>query len=112
MAKKFKKKFKLNKDELLHLRDLFSISMSNNPQITASQALATLEGRQLVEAKLWRRFAKFCTSAGISLDDDAPDFIIVPVGLPQLEVFRSPSIDVEDVGAYDKDCGRVELEHE
>lgn len=92
MAKKPEKRptwsLKLTQLELLHLRDLFGVALPPETSTTVSQGLATAEGRQLIEARLWSKLAKACRKADVPLGDDAPDFIIVPSGMPTLGVFR------------------------
>jgi hypothetical protein len=92
MAKKPKKRkifqLKLTQLELVHLRDLLTVSLPTDMQVTVSQALAAAEERPLVETKLWQKVAKASAEANIPLDEEAPDFIVAPVGLPSISVFR------------------------
>ena len=95
MAKKTKKpeklqtyQLKLTQLELVHLRDLFAVSLPVDMGKTVSQALATAEDRPLVEAALWGKVSKACERAEVPLNDDAPDFIVAPTGLPPLGCFR------------------------
>jgi hypothetical protein len=74
--------------ELTHLRDLFSISLPPTLAQTMSQALAQLEDRSMVEAKLWQKVAAACKSAEIPMDDDAADFICAASAGPPVGVFK------------------------
>ena len=74
--------------ELTHLRDLFSISLPPTLAQTMSQALAQLEDRSMVEAKLWQKVAVACKSAEIPMDDDAADFICAASAAPPIGVFK------------------------
>lgn len=74
--------------ELTHLRDLFSISLPPTLAQTMSQALAQLEDRSMVEAKLWQKIAVACKSAGVLMDDDAADFICAASAAPPIGVFK------------------------
>ena len=79
---------KLSLVELVHLRDLFSISLPIDLKSTVSQSLATGQGRQLVETKLWNKIVALCKEATIPLDEEAPDFIITVTSPPELGVFE------------------------
>lgn len=79
----------LSKFELVHLRDLFGVLLATDAKTTVSQALASVEDRQIVEAKLWQRIAAACQSAKVDLNDSAPDFICAAlVSPPPVGVFR------------------------
>lgn len=92
MGKETKKrktyKLKLTKFELIHIRDLFSLILAQDPQVTASQALATKQERSIVEGKLWRKVVTACQEAKIPLGDDAPDFIVAAQSNPTVGVFE------------------------
>src|SRR3990167_4143352 len=74
--------------ELTHLRDLFSISLPPTLAQTMSQALAQLEDRSMVEAKLWQKIATACKNVGVLMDDDAADFICAASAAPPVGVFK------------------------
>ena len=78
----------LTKHELLHIRDLMSIMLPPNGEKTVSQTLAELEDRNLIESMLWDKLSKLCTAANLPLNDEAPDYIIAPVGPPPMSVFH------------------------
>lgn len=74
--------------ELTHLRDLFSVALPPTLAQTISQALAALEDRSMVEAKLWQKVAAACRDADIPMDDDASDFICAASAGPPVGVFK------------------------
>lgn len=92
MANKVKKQktfpLQLTKFELVHLRDLFGVVLPLELKQTVSQALATVEDRVMVEAKLWQKITAACSSASIPMDDDAPDFICAASAAPPVGVFK------------------------
>lgn len=79
---------KLTKFELLHLRDLFSVSLPPALEVTLSQALATQQERVLVETKLWTKLSAACKEAKVPLGDNAPDFIVAASAAPSIGVFE------------------------
>lgn len=79
---------KLSLAELVHLRDLFSIALPVDLKATVSQSLASGQGRQVVETKLWNKIVALCKEATIPLDEEAPDFIITVTAPPELGVFE------------------------
>ena len=97
---------KLSLVELVHLRDLFSISLPIDLKSTVSQSLATGQGRQLVETKLWNKIVALCKEATIPLDEEAPDFIITVTSPPELGVFEvapDPRLQEEEEGSEEED---------
>jgi len=87
---KFRKTYqvRLTKYELLHLRDLMSISLPPEGSQTVSNSLATVENRQLVEVGLWKKISDACKEVGLPLGDDAPDYVVAPSGMVPLGVFQ------------------------
>ena len=80
---------RLTKLELLHIRDLFSVLLSTEAKQTVSQALASVEERSVVEARLWQKVAASCEEAKLPLADHAPDYICAAmVSPPPVGVFR------------------------
>lgn len=77
MAKKNKSSLnlKLTKKELEHLRDLFSIRMTNLTLVSAE--IASFENRTKEEERLWGKLRKLCEDSGIPLDKKAPDHVIL-----------------------------------
>lgn len=93
-------RLKLTKFELIHLRDLLSITLPPALEQTVSQALAVAEDRPLIEARLWSKVARACSDAELPLDDAAPDFVCAAAAAPPVGVFRlaqEPS-DTEEKG--------------
>lgn len=96
---------RLTKYELLHLRDLFGIVLPHNVGKTLSQALAELEDRPIVEAKLWSKISALCEECDVPLGDDAPDYVVAPAGPPPISVFQitsDPDEETED-GDFDEE---------
>lgn len=81
----------LTKYELLHLRDLMSVSLPNDGAQTVSTYLANIENRQLIEAMLWNKIFVACKEVDLPTGDEAPDYIVSPVGLTPLGVFQISS---------------------
>lgn len=98
VAPKVKKSFslKLTKQEVIHLRDLFSVLLPVDMKSTISQSLAAGQGRHLVESKLWNKLASLCNEAQIPVGDDAPDFIVTASAPPTLGVFEMMTDDHPD----------------
>lgn len=78
----------LTKFELLHVRDMLSVLLPPHGDQTLSQSLAELEGRSLIEARLWSKVTSLCEAAGLPVDAEAPDYIIAPTSTPTLGVFH------------------------
>jgi hypothetical protein len=74
--------------ELAHIRDLFSIKMPPDMDTTLSEALASNQDRAHIETKLWKKFVKTFSSASIPLEDESPDFTLVPSGPIALNVVQ------------------------
>ena len=79
---------KLSLAELVHLRDLFSISLPVDLKTTVSRSLAVGQGRQVVETKLWNKIVNLCKEGLVPMDDEAPDFIVTVTAPPELGVFE------------------------
>jgi len=87
---------KLSKQELVHLRDLFSVMLPADMKFTVSQSLASIRDRQLVESKLWNKVISLCTEAEVPLGDSAPDFVVSITAQPQLGVFEMITEDEDE----------------
>ena len=79
---------KLGLAELVHLRDLFSISLPVDLKTTVSQSLAEAQGRRMIETKLWNKIVALCKEGNVPLDEEAPDFIVTVTAPPELGVFE------------------------
>jgi len=82
---------KLTRYELLHLRDLFSVCVQSEGQVTVSQSLARLEDRPIIEQKLWQKISKACQEMNIQVGESAPDYLIVAISQPTMGVFQVAS---------------------
>lgn len=92
----------MTKHELAHLRDMFSVKLPQAPNQTLSEALAESQGRLLCEPKLWDKLSGLCRAAGVGLEDEAPDFTLLPAGPVPLGLYT--------ITACDDDEGRGEGE--
>jgi len=79
---------KLTSNELVHVRDLFSILMPQNYVLTLSESLATQNDTEKLENKLWTKIYNLCKCNNISTDKDADDFAVMIANQPQLEIQR------------------------
>lgn len=86
---------RLTRSELVHLRDLFSVVLPPDVNKTLSQHLAETEDRVFVEEKLWDKISEACSAANVPVNEEAPDYIVAPVGPPPMGVFHM-SPDAED----------------
>lgn len=82
---------RLTRIEIAHLRDLFSIVLPTDVKKTLSQHLAELEDRTFLEEKLWDKIVAICEASDVPVDDEAPDYIVAPVGPPSMSVFHLSS---------------------
>jgi len=108
---------RLSKFELLHLRDLFSVSLAPEAKQTVSQALAASEERSLVEARLWQTLVAVCREADLPMDDEAPDFVVAANSMPTVGVFRiaqepNETSDEPEEGASSNIFGDHDVEEE
>jgi hypothetical protein len=87
---------RLTRTEIAHLRDLFSVVLPPDVKKTLSQHLADLEDRAFLEEKLWDKITAICEVANIPVDDEAPDYIVAPVGPPPMSVFHLSSDGSEE----------------
>ena len=100
---------RLTRFDLLHLRDLMSVCLPPEGKQTISGALAALENRQLIESLLWKKIAEACREAELPIDDEAPDYVVAPSGVPPMGVFQLASEppshldDVEEEDGEDQD---------
>lgn len=82
---------RLTQLELLHIRDLMTICLPPEGKQTVSEALSTLENRQLIEAMLWKKVSSACKQADLPLGEDAPDYVVATMGIPSMGVFHLAS---------------------
>jgi len=87
---------KLTKYELVHLRDLFSVTLPPGLKETLSQRLALSQERTSVETKLWQKIVTQCQNAELPLGDDAPDFVLSATETPPLTVYEVASEPQDD----------------
>jgi hypothetical protein len=80
---------RLSREELMHIRDLFSVLVQ--PSKTISQALAQSSKTSSPESELvlWKKIMTACQDAKIPLGNAAPDFAVAMTEIPQLDVFQA-----------------------
>lgn len=66
----------ITKEELVHLRDLFSILLPPDGKFTISRSLAYNESRPFIEGTLWTKIHDLCLENDIPVDGEAPDFFL------------------------------------
>ena len=74
----------LSKEELTHIRDLFSIFLPQEFKLTLSESLATSQNKQKTENTLWKKIYNLCKTNNIPTDKDASDFAVLPLAQPEL----------------------------
>lgn len=79
---------KLTTEELVHMRDLFTVALPPDLSVTVSQFLSQIEDRTLHEARLWHKISSLCEAAKVPLGPEAPDYVISPISVPAMGVFR------------------------
>ena len=92
---------RLTQFELLHLRDLMSVCLPPEGKQTLSEALASLENRQLIESMLWKKLSAACAAVGLPTGDDAPYYVVAPTGMTPLGVFQLASDSIDKPGSSD-----------
>jgi hypothetical protein len=98
---KEKFKLKLTKPQLEHLRDLLGVLLPPDTKTTVSEALASSENRQADEIMLWEKVKRACEKAGVSVGDNAPDFVVTLESHPTLAVYK---MSEEDGDEDDEGC--------
>lgn len=86
----------LTRTQLIHIRDLFSVLLSFEDEVSLSAALAVKENRELAEARLWNKIGELCESADIVLDETAPDFVVGLSKNPELTIFTLHPEDLSE----------------
>jgi hypothetical protein len=79
---------RFTKFELLHLRDLMSITLPPEGKQTVSEVLASIENRTMIEGSLWEKITNACSSVGLPVGDEAPDYVVAPTGIAPMGVFQ------------------------
>jgi hypothetical protein len=83
----------LSRAELVHLRDIMGVCIPSETGQTLSAMLAASEGREAVDASLWEKVSTLCKTIGVHLEDDAPDYVISPISIPMMNIFRLQNDD-------------------
>jgi hypothetical protein len=79
---------KLTIDELKHLRDIMSVSLPPDKNLTVSMSLALMQKREKSEESLWNKVCYLCETNGVVLGAEAPDFIVSITNVPPMGVFE------------------------
>lgn len=77
----------LTRAELSHLRDLLSVVLPPDGELTISAVLAEVNGSQS-DAVLWSKIWNLCITAKLPVGDEAPNFAVAPAGPQELSVFH------------------------
>ena len=81
--------------ELIHLRDILTIKLPPDLKQTLSESLARVEDRELVEQTLWSKVTDACKEAGLPLENEAPDYVVIMTAPPELNVYpMNPEGDI------------------
>jgi hypothetical protein len=91
----------VTREMLEHLRDLFGVLLPPDGQVSVSQFLAAVTGRQELENNLFTIVEDTCIDAGVPTGDDAPDYVVMPISPPPMGVFQAR---LEDVSDGDESC--------
>ena len=76
-------------DELTFLRDLMSVMMPPDGQITAAKVLAQLTESEESEESLWLKIFDLCENSGVPVGENAPDYLIAQtMGLSVYQVAK------------------------
>lgn len=75
-------------EELSHLRDLMSVLVPPHCESTLSEELAKASKTEAVEEKLWQKVYNYCKESQLSVDSDAPDFVISMTQHPELSIYK------------------------
>lgn len=79
----------MSADGIKFLRDLFSVMVPPDGELTVSQSLAQSTGREKLEEELWQGIIALCKENDIPTGNDAEDYAIVPVVMtPPMTVVR------------------------
>jgi hypothetical protein len=81
---------KLTRQELIHLRDLFSVLLPPDGESTLSEQLAAYKDRQTIEHSLWEKIYELCLKTNVSTDSKAPDFIVTLTSMPNITIVELP----------------------
>lgn len=104
---------KLTKLELVHLRDMLSILFPSPTEKTISQAMAESEDRVFEENSLWKKIAALCIDAQLPIDDEAPDYAVMPVGPAPMGIFMLGQEDApQEMHSFLKTEGDKDQEEE
>ena len=76
----------LTKAELQFVRDLFGILLPPDGQVTVSESLAGMTGRNILERKLWAKIYETCKQSKVAVGDSVPDYIVVTTSQPEMAI--------------------------
>lgn len=84
---------RITKSELIHVRDLLSVKVPNDEDMTISEMIAKSEIREEADIQLWKKIVKLCKEANVAVEDEAPDYTIGITSTPKMYVFRVQNED-------------------
>ena len=94
----------VTREMLEHLRDLFGVLLPPDGQVSVSQFLAAVTGRQELEHNLFTIVENACIDVGVPTGEGAPDYVVMPISPPPMGVFQAKLEDVPD-DEEDGSCG-------
>lgn len=78
----------LTTNQLIHLRDLMSVSLPPDKDLSVSRSLSLSQKRELDELNLWSQICSLCEEANIAIGDKAPSFIVSITNVPPMGIFE------------------------
>lgn len=91
MAKKTssERKLSLTEDELCHLRDLMSATITTQQGCeTISSCLSYANGREDADKTLWKKVYDMCVACNIVVEENAPDYAVLAATPPAMNVYE------------------------
>lgn len=87
----------LTPQEIVHIRDLMSVTLPPDGERTVSSCLALITRRQVKEGMLWKKISAACKEHDIPIGSTAPDYHL-DLCAPVIDVFpANPPDEVENV---------------
>ena len=86
----------LTKPELVHVRDMLSVLVPNDPPVTISEVLARRLDKVGSESSLWAKVVLACADVGVSCGKDTQDYVVMNASQPALDVFAVDVVTTPD----------------
>jgi hypothetical protein len=78
----------LTLNQLIHLRDLMSVSLPPDKDLSVSRSLSLSQKRELDELNLWSQICSLCEEANVAVGVKAPSFIVSITNVPPMGIFE------------------------